>query len=88
MRELASRHRYYIGLDLGQKRDHSAYDERDPVTYAFFTQMRLSVKFVERVPLGTGLRENKTVEKHDDLAFSLALAAWGLRVGSGGSVMR
>lgn len=201
MRELGSRHRFYIGLDLGQKRDHTAftvldkaeitYDEREPVTYAFRTETRLTVKHIERVPLGTeypeivhrvasvvrnpmlreavtlavdatgvgapvvdllrreklkcnlipvvltggqtpayagsfqtvprrdllsnlqvlfekdrirlargmpgleelmkelaGLRENKTVEKHDDLAFSLALAAWGLRTGAGGGVMR
>jgi len=54
---------YYGGLDLGQKRDYSALavlerarvwtNERDPVTYAWRTMTRYSLRYVERIPLGT-----------------------------------
>lgn len=55
--------RYYIGLDLGQKRDYTAIVviehavhtlcDRNPVTYAFLTRTETAVRHAERIPLGT-----------------------------------
>jgi hypothetical protein len=54
---------YFVGLDLGQSRDHSALavveradlvlDEIDHVTYARLKERRYRVPFLERVALGT-----------------------------------
>jgi hypothetical protein len=48
---------FYIGLDLGQRHDHSAVAivERQDMHPAFLTAQRdqLLVRFVERLPLGT-----------------------------------
>jgi hypothetical protein len=54
---------YFVGLDLGQSRDHSALavveradlvlDEIDHVTYARLMERRYRVRFLERVALGT-----------------------------------
>src|ERR1700736_4049590 len=54
---------YFVGLDLGQSRDHSALavveradlvlDEIDHVTYARLKERRYRVRFLERVALGT-----------------------------------
>jgi hypothetical protein len=55
--------RYFLGLDVGQRRDPSAiavicrtettYNERDPVTFAFRREVMLSLAYLERIPLGT-----------------------------------
>ena len=60
---IAERSLFSIGVDLGQKRDHTAvavmesaevtYDVRDPVTYQFRTERRYRLRHVERVRLGT-----------------------------------
>ena len=52
-----------VGLDLGQAQDHTAIvvlersewvrRERDPVTYDFERETRLSIRHLERVPLRT-----------------------------------
>jgi hypothetical protein len=54
---------YFVGLDLGQSRDHSALavveradlilDEIDHVTYARLNERQYRVRFLERVALGT-----------------------------------
>src|ERR1043166_5049505 len=54
---------YFVGLDLGQSRNHSALavveraelllDEMDRVTYERRTELRYRMRFLERVPLGT-----------------------------------
>jgi hypothetical protein len=54
---------YFVGLDLGQSRDHSALavveradlilDEIDHVTYARLKERQYRVRFLERVALGT-----------------------------------
>jgi len=54
---------YFVGLDLGQSRDHSALavveradlalDEIDHVTYARLMERRYRIRFLERVALGT-----------------------------------
>ena len=54
---------YFVGLDLGQSRDHSALavveradlslDEIDHVTYERLMERRYRVRFLERVALGT-----------------------------------
>ncbi|MFN7921468.1 MAG: hypothetical protein U0Q16_15305 [Bryobacteraceae bacterium] len=53
---------YFVGVDLGQRRDHTALaviesatlirDERDPVSFAFLEEHRLSVTALEQLPLG------------------------------------
>ena len=57
---------YYLGLDLGQSRDHTAIAvleraERrgafDPVMYAYRKVVTLDVRYLERVPLGTPYTE-------------------------------
>lgn len=58
-----SRSRFVAGLDLGQKRDHSAIavielrrellPERDPVTWGFKHLESMRMVHLERVPLGT-----------------------------------
>jgi hypothetical protein len=55
--------RYFVGVDIGQRRDHSAiavvcrtelvHKERDPVTYAFRREVRHVLAGLERLPLGT-----------------------------------
>jgi hypothetical protein len=55
--------RFFIGLDVGQRRDPSAiaviartettYNDRDPVTYAFRKEVTTSLAYLERIPLGT-----------------------------------
>src|SRR5437867_2440870 len=54
---------YFVGLDLGQRRDHSAlavveraehlFDQRDWVTYEWRRGRRFRVRFLQRVRLGT-----------------------------------
>src|SRR5712691_9509853 len=54
---------YFVGLDLGQIRNHSALavverselllDEMDWVTYERRREWRYRMRFLERVPLGT-----------------------------------
>ena len=54
---------YYIGLDLGKSRDHTAIAviehrveataERDPRTYDWITETTARVRWLERIPLGT-----------------------------------
>jgi hypothetical protein len=54
---------YFVGLDLGQSRDHSALavveradlmlDEIDHMTYARLMERRYRVRFLERIALGT-----------------------------------
>lgn len=58
-----SQSRYVVGLDLGQKRDHTAIavielrrellPERDPVTWSFLHEESMRMVHLERVPLGT-----------------------------------
>jgi len=58
--------RAFIGVDLGMRRDHSAIAVLDlvwrprgrcGVTYAWLFQPRLTIRALERVPLGTCYRE-------------------------------
>lgn len=71
---LGSTHRFYLGLDLGQKHDFTAFSvihhetrtfsERDPVTAAFVTGTRLTLRHAERIPLKTSYPEIvNTVER-------------------------
>jgi hypothetical protein len=58
---------YAIGVDLGQRQDHSALavvehrrvftGERDPVTWELKSKVLRSVRHLERVPLGTSYEE-------------------------------
>ena len=53
--------RYYVGVDLGQKRDHTAVavverqevvgTRRDPVTWALEKRTVYAVRYLERMPL-------------------------------------
>lgn len=62
---------YYIGVDLGKRNDHSAISvievarvvtgTRDPVHYELPTEVRLTVRHVERIPLNT--RYSAVVER-------------------------
>ena len=62
-RVLAEAVSYFVGLDLGQSRDHSALavveradlilDEIDHVTYEQLTERQYRVRFLERIALGT-----------------------------------
>jgi len=57
------RREYFVGLDLGQKHDFTAlcvveraeetFDVREPVSYQFLRETRLSVRHLERVRLRT-----------------------------------
>ena len=54
--------RYYVGVDLGQKQDHTAIavvereeivgTRRDPVTWALDKRVVYTVRYLERMPLG------------------------------------
>ena len=54
---------FFLGLDLGQRRDHTAIaiieptdiltPERNPVTWEPVTSTRTSVRFLQRMPLHT-----------------------------------
>lgn len=57
-----ARPRFFIGVDLGQRQDHSAIavvekiekkGARDPATYGHKLETELRVKALERIPLGT-----------------------------------
>ena len=60
---LKSAARFYVGVDLGQAQDHSAivvveraelvFPERNPVTYSFLSDTRLTVRHAERIALGS-----------------------------------
>jgi hypothetical protein len=74
---------FVAGLDLGQRRDHSAiavvercrsvYDVRDPVTWDFLSETRTVLTHVERLPLGTAYGE--VVERVWDL-LGLCAGRW------------
>ena len=63
MNLISTTHQCAIGLDLGQKRDHTAiamiirtdltYDVRNAATYSFLTDTRYTLRHIERVALGT-----------------------------------
>ena len=63
MRTLESISEFFVGLDLGQKRDFSAFclverrvemfDAKDPVTWNFLRRTRFHLRHLGRVPLGT-----------------------------------
>lgn len=63
MRISGVRSKFVLGLDLGQRQDHTAivalerieivYDQREPVTYNFIRELRYRLRGIERVPLGT-----------------------------------
>ena len=67
---------FYIGLDLGQRRDHSAIVvvEREELMRAFLTPKyeALHVRHVERVPLGTPyprvVEKVRQMTRHPELA--------------------
>jgi hypothetical protein len=86
-------HEYFGGLDLGQKRDYSALavldkstlytDERDPVTYAFRTEVRYALRHLERIPLGTDYvdvvqRVCRVAARREIRPFRLAVDATGV----------
>lgn len=81
------------GLDLGQKRDYTAlavversrvfYRERDPVTYAPYEEVRYTLRYLERLPLGTDYtrvveRVRRVVGKWPGVAMRLAVDATGV----------
>lgn len=59
--------KFYVGLDLGQRQDHTAlavlerveavYPEVDPVTYARRKDVEYRLRHMERAPLGVGYVE-------------------------------
>lgn len=61
------RSEYVVGVDIGQKRDHTAlailersdvvYSERDAATYAHFEKTEYRLRFLKRVPLGLSYPE-------------------------------
>jgi len=63
MNVLGTVDRFYVGLDLGQAQNYTAisvlhrekrtFVERDPVTAAFLTDTRLTLRYIQRVPLGS-----------------------------------
>lgn len=79
--------RWFIGLDLGQRRDHSALTlleyhceptgRRDPVHFRDFARSHLRLRWIEQFPLGTsylGLIEHVTqLTRHSDLAGRVSL---------------
>jgi hypothetical protein len=85
-RVLGQAYEYAIGVDLGQKQDHTAvavlekvrtqFYERDPYTADFLTTTECRVVKVERLPLGTAYPE--IVERVRTLALSAS--ASGQRV--------
>jgi phage FluMu gp28-like protein len=60
---LRTESRFYVGLDLGQRRDFTAiavlhhatrtHEARNPATLAHLTSTALTVRYLERIPLGT-----------------------------------
>ena len=81
---------FYIGLDLGQRRDHSAIAvvERRDLLRAFRepTFQGLLVRHLERVPLGTPyprvVARMREIVRHDALRGQCALAVDGTGVGA------
>ena len=62
LRVASERSHYYIGLDIGQKRDHTAmaiveraqviFAGRDPATYAPLERVEHRLRYLKRLPLG------------------------------------
>ena len=62
LRVASERTDYFMGVDIGQKRDHTAmaiveraqvvYAGRDPVTYAPLEQIEFRLRYLKRLPLG------------------------------------
>ena len=62
LRVASERSHYYIGLDIGQKRDHTAmaiveraqviFAGRDPATYAPLERVEHRLRYLRRLPLG------------------------------------
>ena len=62
LRVASVRSHYYVGLDIGQKRDHTAmaiveraqlfFEGRDPVTYAPLERVEHRLRYLKRLPLG------------------------------------
>src|SRR5437868_1107895 len=81
---------FYIGLDLGQRQDHSAIvvvERPDPRrTYQASACDKLLVRWVERVPLGTPypmvVERVRTLTQHWELAGQCAVAVDGTGVGA------
>jgi hypothetical protein len=81
MRTLESTSDYFVGLDLGQKRDFTAYsvverrvemfDAKDPVTWDHLRRTRYHLRHLKRLPLGTPYPE--VVERVVTLVQSPAL---------------
>ena len=69
--------RYFLGVDIGQRRDPSAlavvcrseatYNERDAVTYQFRREVLHSLTYLERIALGTEYHE--VVERVREVAL-------------------
>jgi hypothetical protein len=65
MRTLESASEYFVGLDLGQKRDFTAFyvverlvemfDVKDPVTGDFLRRTKFHLRHLGGLPLGTPL---------------------------------
>ena len=80
---------YYVGLDLGQKRDYSAVIAIERVDHRRAFQgtefEKLNVRYIERLPLGTPYpvvveRMREIVGSWPGIALWLwTLRAWGLR---------
>jgi len=81
---------FYVGLDLGQRRDYSAIAvvERNEVRRAFLNPRfeALLVRHVERVPLGTPypgvVARVREMVRHPELAGQCSLAVDGTGVGA------
>ena len=81
---------FYVGLDLGQRLDHSAIVvvERRDVVKAFLPARfdSLLVRYVERVPLGTPyprvVARVRELVRHPDLAGQCSLVVDGTGVGA------
>ena len=81
MRTLESTSEYFVGLDLGQKRDFTAFciverrvemfDAKDPVTWDFVRRTRFHLRHLGRMPLGTPYPE--VVERVVKVVHSLSL---------------
>ena len=88
MRILESISEFFVGLDLGQKRDFSAFclverrvemfDAKDPVTWNFLRRTRFHLRHLGRVPLGTplicGCGSGSGADGDDDAESSVARA--------------
>ncbi len=79
---------YYLGLDLGQKRDYSAVAvvERIDRLQAFSGRDFLVVRYAERLPLGTSyprvVERVRTIVQSRELAGNCALAVDATGVGA------